>query len=167
MIREINKDIDNILVGCGFISLLPLLINEIEDIVEVENEAIDDEEDDAITPSYGGTVSTMYYLLDEDEFLPKADKMLTEEQKKSLRGLVLDGELHIHASRTDYFKHFYDFLLYIPVVPNKPSSERLRVDIEIETSLFAAEDYKIRATIEKDLDDNALEKMFFMYTLAY
>ena len=69
-----------------------LCIDDIEEEIAGAYDSIDDEEDDAITPSYGGIVYSSYHYLTESGFESRVNKKLTDAQKDFTYRLVEDSD---------------------------------------------------------------------------
>ena len=75
------KLVENVLKRSGLLDIRTTIISDIEEEIAGAYDSIDDEEDDAMTPSYGGIVYSSYYYLTESGFEYRVDKILTDAQK--------------------------------------------------------------------------------------
>lgn len=160
------KLVENVLKRSGLLDIRTTIISDIEEEIAGAYDSIDDEEDDAMTPSYGGIVYSSYYYLTESGFEYRVDKKLTDAQKEFTNKIVEDRELTISVERTDSFSQKWGFELHIPTVPNKLDSDRFVVSVEMKVSLFHPNRYEIKAIDESELDENDIEKIFLLYTLS-
>ena len=162
----LEKLVENVLKRSGLLDVRSAVVDDIEEEIAGAYDSIDDEEDDAITPSYGGIVYSSYHYLTESGFESRVNKKLTDAQKDFTYRLVEDSDLTISVERTDSFSQKWNFELHIPTIPNIPDSERFVVSVGIKVSLFHPNSYVIEATDESELEEKEIEKIFLLYTLS-
>lgn len=72
----------------GLAGCLAVIANDVEEQLAGEYEAVDDEEDEPITPSYGGLCYTTYYLMDDGKIARNVDRNLTDSQRELLKRVL-------------------------------------------------------------------------------
>jgi hypothetical protein len=92
---------ENVLKRSGLLDVRGTFVDDIEEEIAGAYDSIDDEEDDAITPSYGGIVYSSYHYLTESGFESRVNKKLSDTQKYFTYRLVEDSDLTISVERTD------------------------------------------------------------------
>lgn len=150
----------------GFVSILQRIVDDIEEDIAGQYEAIEDEDGDGSTPSYGGNVYTSYSLVDDYKPSYLVSKRISDEQRKVLDLLCDEGDFEISVCRNDRLRHKYSFALSVPNVPNKPEGERFFLYIEMEFSMYDIEEYELIVTHSDDLSSKDLDKFLLLYSLA-
>lgn len=151
----------------GLANSLNVIANDVEEQLAGEYEAIDDEEDEPITPSYGGLCYTTYYLMDDGKIVRRVDRNLTDSQRELIKRIAEDGNLSISVCRDDWFKHEYSFSISVPMSPTVSDSDRLPIYVEIKFSIHNTRDVTLSASTEDEVGDNEVSKALMLYTLAY
>lgn len=151
----------------GLASVLPFIVDQIEEDLSGQYEAIIDEEDSAGTPSYGGLCYTSYTLVSEGKPNAMASKRLSDLQLKVLNSLCDEGEFEISVCRDDSPRHEYSFAFSVPKVPNQSVGERIFLYVRMKLSVHAPQIYKLdEVSYSEDLLPADLDKLLLVYTLS-
>lgn len=152
---------------CGFADIQQTIVDQIEDDISGQYDAIDEEEGDGSTPSYGGLVYTSFMLVEDGKLNYIAQRRLTTEQKKILLMISDEGELEISVCRNDYFTHDYSFPISVPKVPNKPEGERFFLYVDMKFSINNLKDCELDVSYSEDMTPADLDKYLVLYSLAF
>jgi hypothetical protein len=166
-LNSLTKLAELLFYKSGFADALSAIANDVEEKIAGEYEPIDDEEDDPMTPSYGGLCYTSHSIMSDGEIDIAIKRCLTEDQVKLLKILSEENEIDISVCRDDWFKHEYSFTFSVPKSPNVTTSERFNIYYDIKFSIHNTRNVEIKVTTDDYVEDVDIEKTLLIYTLSY
>lgn len=156
-----------ILNSCGLLSHLNVIMDDIEEEIAGSYDAVDDEEEQAITPSYGGLVYTSYDVMNDNDITYRLDKRLNDEQKSYLKKFANDKDLNISICRNDNFVQELTLTLTVPFSLNTEDSGSFDIDIELRAYIYNSGSYTIKTkTYDENVTVEDIDKTLLLYSLS-
>jgi hypothetical protein len=155
------------LKSSGLLTHLNVIMDDIEEEIAGSYEASDDEEDAAMTPSYGGLVYTSYEVMNDDDFTYRLDRRLSDEQKYYLKKFANDKNFSISVCRNDNFVQELTLTLSVPFALNSEDSDSFEIDIELRAYIHNPSSYTIKAeTYDDNVTVEDIDKTLLLYHLS-
>lgn len=149
----------------GLHDLRRKIVDYIEDDIAGTYSAIDDEEDDASTPSYGGYCNSVIPIFTDKDFDYPFDKFLTDKHKSNFLSWTDESTLDLSADRDDFFKQEWSINFLLPVAPSDPNSEVFDFKLTAIVSILGDNHYEVKGSTYNDISNDELDKILFTYSL--